>query len=94
MIPRLYGPDVTSLVLTEDASFGNTILKRNVHVLSTRPFLATLEELGIIPSATVILKDIAVAGRRLARYQADRPAVALGAARELTGRPTFRLCGL
>lgn len=74
-IPRLYSPNVTSLVLTEDAGFGNTVLRRNVHVLSTRSFLATLENLDFIDSAAQILAAIATAGRTVARYQADRPAL-------------------
>jgi hypothetical protein len=72
--PRLYGRDTISLVLTEDAPFGDTRLGRNVHVLATRPFLATLENLGMIESARAIIADIAAAGRNVSRYGADRPA--------------------
>lgn len=69
-----------TLVLTEDGPFGDGILRDRfpeVHVLSTRAFLRTLENFGRIPSAQAVLDEIAHAGRQLARYMADRP-----------GRPT------
>ncbi len=68
--------DGPALVLTEDAPFGDGALREafpEVHVLSTRAFLRTLENLGRIRSAEAVIGEIAVAGRVLARYLADRP---------------------
>ena len=65
----------TTLVLTEDAAFGDSRLGRDVHVLSTRAFLQTLENLEVIASARRILDDIERGGRTVAPYQADRPAL-------------------
>ena len=65
----------TTLVLTEDAAFGDSRLKRDVHVLSTRAFLKMLENLGVIESARRILRDIEQGGRTVAPYLADRPAL-------------------
>jgi len=68
--------DSPTLVLTEDGPFGDGVLRDRfpeVHLLSTRAFLRTLENLGRINSAEDIIADIAVAGRRLGRYLADRP---------------------
>jgi len=65
-----------TLVLTEDGPFGDGVIRNDfpeVHVLSTRALLRTLENFGRIPSAQAILDDIAHAGRQLARYLADRP---------------------
>ncbi|MEJ0052509.1 MAG: hypothetical protein WDN02_15130 [Methylovirgula sp.] len=74
--PRRYGSETISLILTEDGPFGDTRLDRSVHVLSTRPFLQTLENMNLIPSAQTIISDIeAKSGRRVARYAADRPAL-------------------
>ena len=65
----------TTLVLTEDAAFGDSRLRRDVHVLSTRAFLQTLENLDVIDSARRILDDIERGGRKPAPYMADRPAL-------------------
>lgn len=74
--PFMRKPHTTTLVLTEDAAFGDSRLGRDVHVLSTRAFLQTLENLGVIESAKAILTDIEQnGGRRVAPYQADRPAL-------------------
>ena len=54
------------VVLTEDAAFGDGRLERDVHVLPTRAFLQTLENLKVIVSAQGILEDIARAGRTVA----------------------------
>jgi hypothetical protein len=65
-----------TLVLTEDGPFGDGILRDQfpeVHVLSTRAFPRTLENFGRIPSAEAVIAEIADAGRKLARYLADRP---------------------
>ena len=70
------GLDVPTLILTEDGPFGDGIVRDRfpeVHVLSTRAFLRTLENFGQIPSAERIIEEIARAGRQLARYMADRP---------------------
>ena len=68
--------DGPTLVLTEDGPFGDSVLRDTfpeVHVLSTRAFLRTLANFRIIPSAETVIEDIADAGRKLARYLADRP---------------------
>ena len=64
-----------TLVLTEDASFGDGALGRDVHVLSTRAFLQALEKLDVITSAKAILDEIVRNGRKVAPYTADRPAL-------------------
>ncbi len=64
------------LLLTEDANFGDVVIPSQnpgVHILSTRAFLKTLENFELIPSAAAIVDEIGEAGRRLARYYADRP---------------------
>jgi len=64
-----------SLLLTEDANFGDVVIPSQnpgVHILSTRAFLKTLENFRLIPSAAAIVDEIGDAGRRLARYYADR----------------------
>lgn len=71
-----FGSALPTLVLTEDAPFGDGILRDRfpeVHVLSTRAFLRTLQNFGRIESAEAIIADIAAAGRALSRYMADRP---------------------
>ena len=73
--PYIRAEHTTTLVLTEDAAFGDSRLGRDVHVLSTRAFLKTLENLKIIESARRILDDIENAGRTVAPYMADRPAL-------------------
>lgn len=73
--PFLRPPRTTLLVLTEDAAFGDSRLGRDVHVLSTRAFLQTLENLDIIESARTILDEIEKGGRKVAPYNADRPAL-------------------
>lgn len=72
---QICAPDALSLVLTEDAPFGDTVLARNVHVLSTRPWLKTLENFGLIVSAQDVLKQIELNGRKVSRYNVDRPAI-------------------
>jgi hypothetical protein len=74
------GPKGPFLILTEDGPFGDGVLRnvfREVHVLSTRAFLQTLENFGRIASAQALIAEVADAGRRLSNYMADRP-----------GRPT------
>jgi hypothetical protein len=71
-----FAVDSPTLVLTEDGPFGDGVLRDQfpeVHALSTRAFLRTLENFGIIPSAEAVISEIAEAGRSLARYMADRP---------------------
>ena len=64
------------LLLLEDAAFGDGVV-RNTHpsvfALSTRAFLTTLENYGIITSAAAILQEVADAGRKVAPYRAERP---------------------
>lgn len=70
------GFDGPTLVLTEDGPFGDGVLRSafpEVHVLSTRAFLRTLENFGRLASAQAVIEQIAGAGRQLARYLADRP---------------------
>jgi hypothetical protein len=65
-----------SLILLEDANLGDVVVRNEfpeVYALSTRAFLQTLQNLGIIPSAAEVVREIAAAGRMLARYLADRP---------------------
>jgi hypothetical protein len=65
-----------SLLLTEDANFGDVVIPSQnpgVHILSTRAFLRTLQNFHLIPSAAEIVDAIGDAGRNLARYYADRP---------------------
>ena len=73
--PYIRQRTTTLLVLTEDASFGDAVLGRDVHVLSTRAFLQTLEALDIIVSSKDVLDEIARRGRNVAPYMADRPAL-------------------
>ena len=65
------------LILTEDGPFGDGHVsnKREAHILSTREWLAALENLKIIASADQILKEIEAAGRTVSKYRADRPAI-------------------
>lgn len=73
-----HGHDVV-LVLLEDAPFGDGgLLLQNpeVAVLSTRAFLRTLQNFGLLHSANDVLKRVEVnsAGERsVSRYMADRP---------------------
>ena len=65
-----------TLVLSEDGPFGDGVIRDRfpeVHVLSTRALLRSLENFGLIASADDIIADIADAGRQLSRYMADRP---------------------
>lgn len=71
--PYLRTDHATMLVLTEDAAFGDKVLGRDVHVLSTRAFLQTLQNLEVIASASQVLADIERGGRIVAPYMADRP---------------------
>ena len=74
-ISRFHSADDIGLVLTEDATFGNVVLNRDVHVLSTRAWLQALENANMIPSAVDIIQEVQANGRNLARYIADQPAV-------------------
>ena len=73
--PYIRPEHTTMLVLTEDATFGDKVLGRDVHALSTRAFLQTLENLKVIKSAKSVLADIERGGRVVAPYMADRPAL-------------------
>ena len=69
-------PGEVVLLLLEDAPFGDALVRLRhpeVYALSTRSFLQTLENFGVIPSAKEVILTIAAAGRTLARYGADRP---------------------
>jgi hypothetical protein len=71
------GPDQRrQLLLLGDAAFGDGVV-RNTHpsvlALSTRTFLTTLENYGIITSAAAILQEVADAGRKVAPYRVERP---------------------
>jgi len=71
-----FAADSPTLVLTEDGPVDDGVLRDQfpeVHVLSTRAFLRTLENFGLIVSAEAVIREIAYAGRSLARYMADRP---------------------
>ncbi len=74
-ISRFHSADDIGLVLTEDASFGDVALRRDVHVLSTRAWLHGLENAGVIPSAADVIAAVQANGRSISRYAADRPAV-------------------
>jgi hypothetical protein len=59
-----------SLLLTEDANFGGVVIPSqnpNVHILSTRAFLKTLEKFELIPFAAAIVDEIGEAGQILRR---------------------------
>ena len=60
------GPNATTLILTEDAALGDSRLGRDVHILSTRAFLKTLQNLRVIGSARSIIEDIERSGRVVA----------------------------
>jgi hypothetical protein len=72
------GRDVV-LVLLEDAPFGDGVLSTQnpeVAAVSTRAFLRTLQNFGVIESADAIVKRVeenSGAMRTVARYLADRP---------------------
>lgn len=67
------------LVLLEDAAFGDGVLlpqAPEVTALSTRAFLRTLQNYGLIASAEDVLKRVSEnsAGQRnVSKYMADRP---------------------
>jgi len=50
----------------------------NGHILSTRSWLAALEDAGQIASAADVIAEIDQHGRMLSRYAADRPVVDAG----------------
>jgi hypothetical protein len=72
------GRDIV-LVLLEDAPFGDgSLMLQNPEVatLSTRAFLRTLQNYGLIASADAIIKkveDNSAGQRKMAPYMADRP---------------------
>jgi hypothetical protein len=72
------GNDVV-MVLLEDAPFGDGPLLRQtpeVTALSTRAFLRTLQNYGLIPSADEIIKRVeenSAGDRVVSKYMADRP---------------------
>lgn len=64
------------LLLLEDSAFGDGVIRQQypeVYALSTRSFLTTLQNFGVIQSATAIIHEIAIAGRNVAPYRVDRP---------------------
>jgi hypothetical protein len=76
------------MVLMEDAAFGDGSLRSQnpeVTVLSTRAFLQTLQNYGLVESADAIIADIAAGARTVAPYNADRPGQ-LGPGVRTTGR--------
>lgn len=68
-------PGTPILILAEDDYFlrANAAAPGNAHIVSTRAFLETLEELGNIPSAESIWADVA-RNRAAADKTIDRPA--------------------
>ena len=73
---RLATGRIPTMVVTEDAPSGDGVIRDRfpeIHVLSTRALLQTLENFGRIASAEHIINQLALAGRHLARYMADRP---------------------
>jgi hypothetical protein len=72
------GRDVV-LVLLEDAPFGDGVISMQnpeVAVVSTRAFLRTLQNYGLIESAEAVVKRVEENSggiRKVARYLADRP---------------------
>lgn len=77
-------PNEVALLLLEDAGLGDGVVMaqhRDVHTLSTRAFLQTLQNYGVIPSAMQIIAEIAAAGRALSRYTSDRPGLLGGGAK-------------
>jgi len=63
------------LVLTEDKNLSITLADHQVaHILSTRAWLAGLENAGVIESAAEIIAEIGRHGRNLSSLQVDRPA--------------------
>lgn len=62
------------LVLTEDKNLSITLADHQVaHILSTRAWLAGLENAGVIESAEEIIAEIGRHGRSLSTLQVDRP---------------------
>ena len=64
------------LVLMEDAEFGDGSLRSQnpeVTVLSTRAFLQTLQNYGLVESAEAVIAEIAANARKVAPFNADRP---------------------
>lgn len=77
-------PNKLTLLLSEDAGLGDSTIRirsPEVYMLSTRIFLKTLENFGRIASASEVIRQVADAGREMARYAADRPGRLAGNAR-------------
>lgn len=67
-------PGTVPLVLTEDRNLSLTMGNQQVaHVLSTRAWLAGLENAGVIESAAKIIEKIGQHKRELSSLQIDRP---------------------
>lgn len=76
-IERFASSEATTLVLIEDARAGDS-MPRDVHVLSTRAWLNTLQNMGVIADAGAIMRS---PGRTTSPYQRDQPATLVPAAR-------------
>lgn len=67
--------DAIPLVLVEDRTLGASLARLNkAHILSTRSWLAALEESGHIVSAKEVISEINQHGRMLSNLAMDRPA--------------------
>lgn len=89
-LPYVVKPEPVVLVLLEDGPFGDGALRQGhpeIHALSTRAFLQTLQNYGRIPSAMAVFQDIVAAGRRLAKYMVDRPGIVDGRNRTIWTTP-------
>lgn len=66
--------DATPLVLVEDRTLSASLARLNkAHVLSTRSWLAALEEAGHIASAREVIAEINQHGRSLSSLSIDKP---------------------
>lgn len=73
-IERFAAPDAIPLILVEDRTLGASLAPLNRgHILSTRSWLAALEESGHIASADHVIAEINQHGRMLSRLSVDRP---------------------
>jgi hypothetical protein len=69
-------PGATPLILIEDRMLGTRLGSLNSgHVLSTRSWLAALEDAGHIASADDVIAEMDQHGRMLSHYAVDRPVI-------------------